>query len=62
MNCPKCKGEMELGETKSLGGYAGKTIWDQGDISFWGKSFKENTKSVIVYRCKLCGYLESYAK
>lgn len=64
IKCPKCGGEMEEG-----------LITDKGHLDadmtsqIWGTKIKglfktnvENSKNVIVYRCKNCGYLESYTK
>ncbi|MEN9389425.1 MAG: hypothetical protein RLY61_509 [Candidatus Parcubacteria bacterium] len=58
---PRCSSEMEEGKTKSRGGYARFNIWGQGGTSFWG-TFKKNIKEITSYRCKSCGYLESYAE
>lgn len=64
MKCPKCGGEMEKG-----------LIADQGYLiaikSSWGSELRmggilnfglENKKEITTFRCKSCGYLESYAK
>ena len=63
MKCPKCKGEMEEG-----------VIFDRGHLNVlstqkFGTGIKgmlfrkiENEKNILSYRCKSCGYLESYAK
>ena len=67
--CPKCNSDMEVG-------YIPDRVYDQNmvfvhdwvkgkpDPSFWG-GFKTKDKpsfSVITYRCKKCGFLESYAQ
>ncbi|MDA1316664.1 MAG: PF20097 family protein [bacterium] len=58
--CSKCQGEMEEGiiPTYSLGAIP---------PSFWVKKISfikglENKHNIIAYRCKSCGFLESYAK
>lgn len=62
MKCPKCNNEMEEGlivdKTTDLS-IPGKQNWGKGIKFVWGI---ENRKDVITYRCKKCGYLESYAK
>lgn len=56
--CPICGGEFE-------GGFVGynnnifKQVWSTG-VKVIGPN--ENVHEVKVYRCKNCGYLESYAK
>ncbi len=60
--CPKCNNEMEEGITKTEGAYAGGTKWGKKDsLSAFSGNVKDG-KDIIVYRCKSCGYLESYAK
>lgn len=41
-------------------GGGGSTKWGTEIDRFWGTI--ENKKSVTSYRCKSCGFLESYAK
>lgn len=55
--CPKCGGEMEEGFFQTYGG-DGKTKWGTKNI-FLGL---ENKHDVKIFRCKSCGFLESYAK
>jgi Domain of unknown function (DUF6487) len=66
MSCPKCKGEMEPGVVPDMG--YGK-VW----VSRWQRGAAEKgllgglkvrgrlSYEISVYRCKACGYLESYA-
>jgi predicted nucleic-acid-binding Zn-ribbon protein len=71
LKCPKCEGEMEEGMTveyKSPGGFdvninlPKKETWGKGLKSgFWMNSVEEE-RAVVTYRCKECGYLESYAQ
>jgi predicted nucleic-acid-binding Zn-ribbon protein len=57
--CPKCGGEMEEGV---IGGLEGLRKWGKkGSDSVWDGNVKDG-KEVVVFRCKVCGYLESYAK
>lgn len=56
--CPKCGGELEEGFTISPG--ADKPLWGT-KMGVAGWTFLENKKEVKTYRCKNCGYLESYA-
>ena len=56
--CPKCKEEMDEGLVKCEGGYVGYQKW--GIKITWIGNMKDG-KDVITYRCKSCGYLESYA-
>lgn len=62
MKCPKCGGEMEEGVSVDQG------INNTPYVQVWAKrieGFLKHTvgqKSIIVYRCQKCGYLESYAK
>jgi hypothetical protein len=68
MKCVKCGGEMEEGVL--VGDYGGlvnsvaiPTKFATGYKSsfFWGKTAETKTE-VKVFKCVLCGYLESYAK
>lgn len=58
--CPKCGGEFEEGfcADASYSRYI-KPQWAT-NISFW--TGLKNARNVISYRCKQCGFLESYAK
>ncbi len=59
MECPKCSSEMEEGMARPNGAYVGTAKWGKG-INWVGNM--KNGLDVITYRCKKCGYLESYAK
>ena len=67
LTCPRCGGGMETGFTIDVG--YGKTAvpkWAAGepDSSFWSSGLKLRGKeqlAVVTYRCRQCGYLESYA-
>ena len=60
--CSKCKGEIEEGATHTEGSYPGKIKWGKkSSTSFWTRKVNDG-KDIVVYRCKYCGYLESYAK
>ena len=61
MKCPKCNGEMEEGfiVDKAHLGVGTKPMWAT-NIKFFGGP--QNKHNVVSYRCKSCGYLESYAK
>lgn len=62
--CPKCGGEFEEGLTSDVSGQAMEPTMKP----FWGTKIRtivgglENPHEVTTYRCKSCGYLESYAK
>ena len=66
MKCSKCNGEMEEGLLGSTFGPPLNGVY----VNKYGTSIKksflgqdlENKKEVKIYRCKECGYLESYAK
>lgn len=64
--CPKCKGEMEEGFTLDVT-HGSRLVsgWVAGapERSFWvGIKVKgKRHKSITTWRCKSCGYLESYA-
>lgn len=64
IKCPKCNNEMEEGITKgSLGAlvHSSPIRWGKKDsISFWTGKVKGG-KDITAYKCKSCGYLESYA-
>lgn len=59
--CTKCDGEMEEGFI--LSPQAGR--WKKGkptSINKWLGGLIFRSVWITVYRCKNCGYLESYAK
>lgn len=58
--CPKCGGEMEPGELGSLGGFLNPL--SRGGMFIRWIGDKGGNKTIKVYSCKSCGYLESYAK
>ncbi len=65
--CPKCAGKMEQGFTvDNTYGARGVSHWAGGhpEKSFWeGARSPEDTLIPIgTYRCRTCGYLESYAR
>lgn len=61
MKCPKCEGEMELGIIADRSGSYDKEAaqWAKGKYLGW---FLKDAQNIKSYRCKKCGYLESYAK
>lgn len=59
MKCPKCGGEMDEGIVKPDGGYVGRQKW--GKEVNWRGMVKDGL-TVKTFKCKTCGYLESYAK
>ena len=66
LNCPRCSGSMEVGFVVDEG-YGTRTVakWVAGEPerSMWtGLKLRGKAKQdVVSYRCKRCGYLESYA-
>ncbi|EKE13678.1 MAG: hypothetical protein ACD_12C00871G0001 [uncultured bacterium] len=68
MKCSKCSGEMEEGlmtnrTISKIPAANGSIVWGTKLIKDFFAYFKvENAKEVKSYRCKECGYLESYAK
>jgi uncharacterized Zn finger protein len=66
LNCPRCSGSMEVGFVVDEG-YGTRTVakWVAGEPerSMWaGLKLRGKAKQdVVTYRCKRCGYLESYA-
>jgi len=57
LKCSKCGGEMEEGLLEDTFLAIGKTVQN------WAKiSNLNDRKRIKSYRCKTCGYLESYAK
>lgn len=59
MKCAKCQSEMEKGFVKGMAGIDHKEQWGKGVD--WKNWVKEGI-NVETYRCKNCGFLESYAK
>jgi predicted nucleic-acid-binding Zn-ribbon protein len=66
--CPKCQGEMEQGFVLD-NGYGVRLVshWSSGQPkkSFWVDSTKLSKDRQIpigTFRCKACGYLESFAR
>jgi hypothetical protein len=63
--CPKCAGEMEVGmlvDHRESG--RGEAVWMQGEpeYGFFGLKVRgRNRLRVDVFRCRQCGFLESYA-
>ena len=66
LNCLRCSGAMEAGYVVDEG-YGTRTVskWIEGtpEASMWtGLKLRGKDKlDVTTYRCKRCGYLESYA-
>lgn len=66
--CPKCAGQMEEGFILDRGyGNQEPSDWVEGapQLSFWHGGVKVSDKrqyEVRSYRCKECGFLESYAR
>ena len=66
LSCPRCSGSMESGYILDEG-YGTRTVakWVAGEAvrSIWtGLKLRGKTRrDVVTYRCKRCGYLESYA-
>ena len=66
LTCPRCSGQMEQGFLVDEG-YGSRTTaqWVAGkpEKSIWvGIKLRGKTKrDVATYRCRRCGYLESYA-
>ena len=65
--CPKCRGEMEPGRLYDGGGGSIKGSWSKkrprkGLLVYLGIVEDDADKlPLVVYRCRSCGYLESYA-
>ncbi|HXO40308.1 MAG TPA: PF20097 family protein [Thermoanaerobaculia bacterium] len=67
LTCPRCNGDMEEGFVVDLGAY--NTVfpsqWVQGqpEKSLLGTKIAGKVRfRIATYRCRRCGYLESYAK
>ena len=63
MKCPKCGEEMEeaLIADRGHGSFSIKQQWGS-NLQLGGFAGVKNRRDVKTYRCKNCGYLESYAK
>ena len=67
LDCPRCGGTMETGFLIDVGyGQTAVPNWVAGEpvSSFWSAGLKLRGKDklpVTTYRCRRCGYLESYA-
>ena len=58
--CSKCNGEMEQG---TFGGLYGNIVpWAKGSMFLKWVSDRNESRTVVVYRCKTCGYLETFAQ
>lgn len=71
MKCPKCKADMEEGilvEYDTAGGIdlnvstPKKQTWAKKINSGLLSDSIDKEIQVVAYRCKKCGYIESYAK
>lgn len=66
-SCPKCQGEMEQGFVLD-NTYGGRIVshWSAGPPkkSFWTGTKLSEAKQIPIgtFRCKDCGYLESFAR
>jgi hypothetical protein len=73
MNCPKCNGEMDEGiQPDATYGRVLRAAWIKGKelpgltasfLSLFSLKFRYDKEGyyVTVYRCRSCGFLESYA-
>ncbi len=59
--CPKCGGEFEEGIIADSGEKYGKRVSEWGTKLSFFTMVLDNSKDTRTYRCKSCGYLESYA-
>lgn len=64
MKCPKCDNEMEEGFIPDSGWFGTVVSTNLGWKPGNEESFSNIGKKIKIkaYRCKDCGYLESYAK
>lgn len=66
MQCAKCSGEMEDGLIADKMGDLGTHLHPKWANKITGFNLLgyglENPKEVKTYRCKNCGFLESYAR
>ncbi len=64
--CPKCDGSMERGFVLDhTHGGRGVNHWSAGEprTSFWtGTKLSEHQIPIATFRCRKCGFLESYAQ
>jgi len=67
-DCPRCGGSLEAGYVIDKGDYGMRSVpeWAAGDpvTGFWSAGLRLSGKSrlpITTYRCRRCGYLESYA-
>lgn len=73
MNCPKCNGEMDEGiQPDATYGGMMRAAWIKGkqlptiSVKFvslfsWKRTYDKEGYCLTVYRCRSCGFLESYA-
>ena len=67
LSCPRCSGSMEAGVILDTGAYGSLDVgkWVEGEPlrSIWTglKVGGKEQLDVTTYRCRGCGYLESYA-
>ena len=65
LECPRCSGSMEPGFVVDEGygkKVAAKWVAGEPQKSFWtGLKLRGSEQIVATYRCRRCGYLESYA-
>jgi len=67
LDCPRCGGGMEAGYMIDIDDHGTKAVpkWVEGEPqrSFWMglKLAGKDQRDVTTYRCRRCGYLESYA-
>ena len=65
LKCPRCKGSLETGRILDrCGGSNQLSIWSPGEpkkFIFGMVKANKGSMPVQTYRCRDCGYLESYA-
>ena len=64
--CPKCGGQMEVGYTLEMTKASNlPTLWIEGEPepAYWSltKIKGKRKRQIASYRCRACGFLESYA-
>jgi hypothetical protein len=65
MACVKCGGEIEVGYLLDVGNGYRESQWAAGSPQrsfLTGIKRPSHTVPVMTFRCRSCGYLESYAK
>jgi len=72
MDCPKCKGEMVQGWVPEIYWFSpvfpfGLLVsqWAEGEPQkswWWGTKRPANQIAIGVFRCRSCGFLETYAR